>query len=486
MRAARSLVRMVTIGAVLIALGTVSPVVAQNGAQGRHCRYRVVDVGTLGGSVSLFYNFDQVNFTPAPLNDAGELAVTSLTSASFAAAALWSRGVLSALANLPNANVGGGGSNANGINALGVVVGAADDGVINPRNGQPYDHAVRWDRGGVERLQELDGHASWANFITDQGVVIGYANNAVPDPYTYAGTQTRAVIWRGGVAQDLGTLGGTDSAAFAARRCHEGASDPELLTVIGTSSLDTMAGPPFGIPQTDAFIWSEGVMKDLGSLGGGFSTPSAINCRGQVAVISFDATNQHFQSFVWTDGRRVLLEPLQGHFVEAAALDDDTDVVGAVSDAADQNALAAIWGPSGQGRVLGAIGSDTGSIALDINSRGIVVGGSGMVSFSTAASYAHAFVARREGAIEDLNTLIPASSPLTLHVAYAVNDRGEIAGLGTNAAGETHAFILVPNDGGDEPDLQPAARAVGAPGRAIRTGAFRRIGDGLRKTGLRP
>jgi len=48
--------------------------------------------------------------------------------------------------------------------------------------------------------------------------------------------------------------------------------------------------------------------------------------------------------------------------------------------------------------------------------------------------YAHASVWQK-GTMRDLNTLIPAGSPLTLNVAYTVNEAGVIAGLGTNSAG---------------------------------------------------
>jgi probable HAF family extracellular repeat protein len=465
----------------LLALCLWSP--GSGAAPARAHRYRVVDVGTLGGAQSQLINFDQANTTLAPFNDAGQLAVISLTASGNSAAALWSRDALWALPNLPNANAGGGGSFAYGINARGVVVGGADDGVINPRNGHPYDHAVRWDESGIVRLPELDGHASWANFITDAGIIVGYANNGVADPYAYARLQNRAVLWRGGVLEQLGTLGGSNSAALAANRCHD-ACARERLVVIGTSSLDNQPSPPFGLPATDAFVWSDGVMTDLGGLGGGFSIPTAVNCRGEVSVIAFDASNQHYQSFVWSDGHRRLLTPLGGHFVEANTLNDDGVAVGGVSDASDQNSLAAVWDGAGQGRLIGVVGGDTGSMAFGINSRGVVVGGSGNVPFTGAtASYAHAFVAGADGGIADLNTLVGAGSPLALHVAYAINERGEIAGLGTNAAGETHAFILVPDEHGYD-DNAPAPVSSARVGRTLETSGFRPLTDGLRRSGI--
>ena len=44
----------------------------------------------------------------------------------------------------------------------------------------------------------------------------------------------------------------------------------------------------------------------------------------------------------------------------------------------------------------------------------------------------------------DLNTLIPANSPLLLVDATYINDRGEIAGHGLTPSGENHAFLLIP------------------------------------------
>jgi hypothetical protein len=46
----------------------------------------------------------------------------------------------------------------------------------------------------------------------------------------------------------------------------------------------------------------------------------------------------------------------------------------------------------------------------------------------------------------DLNALIPPDSALYLQFVQNINDRGEIAGMGVDGSGNTHAFLLVPCD----------------------------------------
>ena len=53
---------------------------------------------------------------------------------------------------------------------------------------------------------------------------------------------------------------------------------------------------------------------------------------------------------------------------------------------------------------------------------------------------------RQNGVMTDLNTLIPANSPLYLLLAHGINSRGEIVGFGVNSASEFHAFLATPCD----------------------------------------
>ena len=46
--------------------------------------------------------------------------------------------------------------------------------------------------------------------------------------------------------------------------------------------------------------------------------------------------------------------------------------------------------------------------------------------------------------MQDLNELVSPSSGWTLQEATAINENGQIVGQGTNASGQTHAFLLTP------------------------------------------
>jgi probable HAF family extracellular repeat protein len=52
----------------------------------------------------------------------------------------------------------------------------------------------------------------------------------------------------------------------------------------------------------------------------------------------------------------------------------------------------------------------------------------------------------KDKALMDLNTLIPAGSPLYLLAAYSINDAGEIVGQAVTKSGEFHAFRATPCD----------------------------------------
>jgi hypothetical protein len=85
------------------------------------------------------------------------------------------------------------------------------------------------------------------------------------DPFAFIGlgpfsSPTTLCIWIDGVMRDLGTLGGPDS--FIAGLC----DDQRAEMVAGTSFTSFTPNPTTGVPTADPFLRKNGTMIDLGSL----------------------------------------------------------------------------------------------------------------------------------------------------------------------------------------------------------------------------
>jgi probable HAF family extracellular repeat protein len=80
------------------------------------------------------------------------------------------------------------------------------------------------------------------------------------------------------------------------------------------------------------------------------------------------------------------------------------------------------------------------SYARGINNVGQVVG---LSYYSPVGNHLHAFVWSPSTGMLDLNNLIPANSGWLLQSANAINDQGQIVGLGM-LNGQNEAFLLTP------------------------------------------
>lgn len=174
---------------------------------------------------------------------------------------LWQNGIASSLGSL-----GGSYRVAYGINDLGRVVGYSETVQI----GYP-DHAFLWHSGvsgGV--MWDLGTLGSYENScayaINNAGQVVG---RTWTDRIPINAADGRAFLWRGGIMQSLGTLGGGDIEVWVPNKAivHYETSTAydinELGQVVGTSTTSLSL---YNYPVKHAFIWENGVMMDLNSL----------------------------------------------------------------------------------------------------------------------------------------------------------------------------------------------------------------------------
>jgi probable HAF family extracellular repeat protein len=211
--------------------------------------------------------------------------------------------------------LGGKRSNIGGINNRGQVVGGS---TLLPKEDSNF-HAFLWNNGSMTDLGTLGGPSSTANAVSNSTQVVGVAEttNSRGNPaFCFSETnQCRAFLWQTGAMNDLGTLGGTNSA-------------------VPTKGVNSR-GQVVGIAETPseefhAFLWQNGVMTDLGTLGGPDSVALGINDPGQVVGASRTNSSKpvFFRAFLWENGVMSDLGTLGGQSSFALVNNNKGQVVG--------------------------------------------------------------------------------------------------------------------------------------------------------------
>ena len=259
--------------------------------------------------------------------------------------------------------------------------------------------------------------------VTDLGTLSG-SNSAKAADINKSGqivgtSANHAFLWSNGAMTDLGTLGGSVSMAYSIN---------DSGVVVGEAS--TASG------EMHAFVWQSGAIKDLG-VAGETSSARGINSRGDIVGVAY-AKNVRGGAVLWSGGQRQSLGDLgpSGSGSTAISINDKGQVAGVSSGfAANQGVVRAVVWLNGTISDLGALGG-LHSTANAINAQALVVGWAEVADNSTAAFQ------WQNGKMNQLPSLpgsVTSSGNGTQ--ATAVNDSGVIVGSCVTYTGETHAVI---------------------------------------------
>lgn len=343
---------------------------------------------------------------------------------------------------------GGTSGTAYGINYTGRVGGAASF----PDGSQ---HAFLSGIGGTTYdLGTLGGPNSEASTPNASEALPILAETSKKDPLgnDFCGFGTHLIclpaVWNGTMTA-LPTLGGNNGQALVINDLGQ------LIGAAENSTKDPTCAPP-QVLDYEAVLWgpNPGQVQELPPLPGdtvGFAF--GLNNNGQVVGSSGTCANTPLLPFaygphavLWQNGSPTALANLGGTMLGVGVSINDLGVVVGGSDLPSElpgfpfvQVHCTMWSGAGP-RDLGTVGTDFSSLPTWLNDNGQVVGAS-----CDNMGNCRAFLWQNK-TMMDLNSLIPANSPLYLVFAEGINDLGEIVGTAVDpSTGDTHAFLATPS-----------------------------------------
>ena len=277
--------------------------------------------------------------------------------------------------------------------------------------------------GRADMLTALDAlpkhHASLVYGLSDAGLAAGASFN-IPG-------HARAFVWDG-ATHKIGSLPG-----YPYSEARGISSAGEIAGFSETGHADRRRAW-----VTRAFLRRPGAaLVNLGTLGGPYSAAYALNAQETVVGKADTEEAGATHAFAWTESDGMTdLGTLGGANSVAYGVSDTGRIVGA-SDVDSLGSRHAFLYADGRMQDLAPLPGMTVSAAYALNSASQVVGTSQALILRRATLW-------QSGQSTDLNTLLPAHSGWVLTEARAINDHGQIAGVGLYQ-GHPRAFLLTPH-----------------------------------------
>ena len=301
--------------------------------------------------------------------------------------------------------------------------------------------------GSTLDLGTLGGPNSWDNpfggEVNDRGELVGYSETSVPDPDGEdvcgfgTGLICRPFLWKNGHMSALPTLGGNNGQASAINNHGQ-------ITGFAENGIVDSTCPP---NKTDnriqlPVLWENGKAQALPTLiGDTDGEANAINDLGQAVGNTGTCGGATNHAVSWENGAASQLFDY-GTFALAFGINDQGQIVGMVGSPETPTFYAALW-QNGAITNLHTLPGDFAAIASGINNHGQVVGS----TLDSSFNWSHAFI-WQDGVMTDLGTMFPSTANLLPTMANQINERGQIVGMGTVLSGphtgETHAFLATP------------------------------------------
>lgn len=341
-------------------------------------------------------------------------------------------------------------------------------------------------------------------FVAPNGLIGGAA--AAPNGVM------NAMLWYRKMKMNIGKtgLGGANSVAFGVNATGQAAGEAET-SAADPNSEDFCGFKALGLPSAGntclPFLWQNGAMTALPTLGGNNGAVNQINKNGEMAGLAESATPDpgcpapqvlQFKPAMWANGKiHELVTVGEDRDGAAFAINDNGQAAGASGQCSAFNPSilenlsplhALLWGKDSVVDLgnLGGTGQGFGNLALNLNNKGQVIGQSDLpgdanfhafrwtretgiqdlgtlagdvnsvalgindsgeiVGLSLDSNFnAHPYL-WQNGAMTSLNSLIPADSPLSLLIACSINSSGEIVGLAVTSTGKVHGYLATPNN----------------------------------------